>query len=121
MSRPARFKGKTYRPAKFGERMRPGTVEWEMNRRKDVEAERAAQQAWKKRQPEPEREPRFEDYGVSHALMRPWRVFSRGWGGGLRLCLKSKGRHLSGPDIHSFAMFYTCTHRMWVPNIGCSW
>lgn len=31
MSRPVRFKGKVYKPKKFGERMQPGTVEWELN------------------------------------------------------------------------------------------
>lgn len=52
MGRKAVFRGKVYKSAKFGEGMQPGTVEWELNRRKMRAEERAAEKWFKERQEE---------------------------------------------------------------------
>ena len=39
--RPVRFNAKVYEPIKFGDRPQTGTVEWELNRRRERAQERA--------------------------------------------------------------------------------
>jgi hypothetical protein len=59
MGRKALFRGKVYKPTKFGEGLQPGTVEWELNRRRQRAEERELQEIQKSR-PVIEREPRSE-------------------------------------------------------------
>lgn len=71
-----KFNGKVYRPTKFGEGMQPGTVEWELARRRAAAEKRADTIAWKKMQAQPKPDPdlRPADLGYNHPLLYPWRV-----------------------------------------------
>jgi hypothetical protein len=56
-----RPKVKQYKPMKFGEGMQPGTVEWELNRRRLRKEQREDEKLWAKTQEtrrEQERDPR---------------------------------------------------------------
>jgi hypothetical protein len=48
MARNARFNGKVAKPMKFGEGMQPGTVEWELKRRREQAQNRREDKAFKK-------------------------------------------------------------------------
>jgi hypothetical protein len=76
MSRRIRFNGKVYKPTPPGGELVPGTVDWELARRRASAEKRADTIAWKKMQARPRPAPdiRLDRDVVAHPLTTPWRI-----------------------------------------------
>ena len=69
-------KRRAYKPARFGEGMQPGTVEWELNRRRERKEEREAVRSMAEMEAtraEREREPRSVWGHIARIFRRYWR------------------------------------------------
>lgn len=60
-------KRRVYKPIRFGERMQPGTVEWELNRRRERKEEREAERYMAEMQ--------AARHGLEHEPNWIWRLF----------------------------------------------